>query len=84
MSDFCNADKNYEWFKENLHELVKSYDNQYVVIKNENILGVYPSFDDAFNETVKNERPGSFLIQLCSLDETKTGQTFFTHRVSFA
>lgn len=84
MSDFDSADKNYDWFRRNLNELVKDYDNQYVVIKDEGILASYTSFDEAFNETVKTEKPGTFLIQLCSLDETKTAQTFFTHRISFA
>ena len=77
-------DKNYEWFENNLPELVKTYDSQYVVVKDEHIIAAYTSFDEALVNTVKTETPGTFIIQLCSLDKEKTTQTFFSNRVSFA
>lgn len=78
------ADRNYAWFERNLPELVKKYEDRYVVIKDEKVLNNYPSFDEAFIQTTKNEVPGTFIIQLCSLDEKKTGQTFYSNRVRFA
>ena len=77
-------DKNYEWFKNNLPELVKTYDGQYVVVKDERVVAAYSSFDNAFKATIKKEVPGTFIIQLCSLDKEKTIQTFYTPRVNFA
>ena len=77
-------DKNYDWFSSNLHELVKIYDGQYLVIKDCKIIGVYPTFDNAFIETNKNETPGTYIIQLCSLDEEKIARTYHTLRVNFA
>jgi hypothetical protein len=69
--DDC-AEKNYAWFKENLPELVKSYEDKYVVIKDEKLLAAYDAFNEAFDETIKTEKPGMFIIQLCSMDEEKT------------
>ena len=83
MKKFSSADENYDWFKDNLNELVKNYDGQYLVIQNQNIIAAYPSFDEAFVKTSETEIPNTFIIQLCSLDKEKTGQTFFTNRVSF-
>lgn len=74
---------NYEWFEKELPELVKTYENQYVVIKDKAVLAVYPAFETAFNETIKTEAPGTFIIQLCSLDESKTVHMFYTPRVQF-
>ena len=78
------ADRNYAWFEANLPELVKKHDNRYIVIKDEKVLNSYPSFDEAFSKTSQNEAPGSFLIQLCSMDKGKTVQRFHTMRVRFA
>ena len=74
---------NYEWFEKELPELVKAYEDLYVVIKKKNVIAAYPSFETAFDETIKAEVPGTFIIQLCSLDESKTTQKFYTPRVSF-
>jgi hypothetical protein len=84
MSDENAVDRNYEWFTENLPELVLKYDDQYVVIKGEAVIASYPSFEMAYDETIKTETPGTFIIQLCSLDESKTVQMFYTSRVRFA
>ena len=74
---------NYEWFEKELPELVKAYEDQYVVIKRKSVIAAYPSFEKAFDETIKSEVPGTFIIQLCSLDESKTVQKYYTPRVSF-
>ena len=83
MINLENNEDNYKWFKDNLSELVKEYDGQYLVIKNKAVLNTYNSFDNAWNNTILSEVPGSFIIQLCSLDKEKTSQTFFSNRVSF-
>jgi hypothetical protein len=82
MSDRTCADMNYEWFEKNLPDLVKKYDDRYVVIKNKAVIAVYPTFDNALDETLKTEEPGTFIIQLCSLDESRTTLKFYS-RVRF-
>jgi len=80
--DRACADMNYEWFRENLPILVNKYDDQYVVVKDKSIIAAYPSFNEAFDETLKTEKAGTFIIQLCSLDESKTTIKFYSN-VSF-
>ena len=84
MKEQTLVDKNYSWFETNLPELVKSYDNKYIVVKDEHVVASYPSFEEAFTETIKTEIPETFIIQLCSLDKEKTTQMFYSHRVRFA
>ena len=83
ITDRASVDRNYDWFKEKMPTLVDKYDNKYVVIKNEAVIASYSSFDEAFDETLKTEEPGTFIIQLCSLDESKTTLKFYS-RVRFA
>jgi len=80
--DRACADTNYDWFKDNLPTLVEKYDDQYVVVKDKSVIAAYPSFNEAFDETLKTEKPGTFIIQLCSLDESKTTIKFYS-RVRF-
>jgi hypothetical protein len=81
-TDRVCADRNYEWFKRNLPALADKYDDRYVVVKNEAVIASYPSFDEALVETLRTETPGTFIIQLCSLDESKTTLKFYS-RVRF-
>ena len=78
------ADRNYKWYKEYLSELVKQYDGKYIVIKNCGVIGSYDTFETAWTETLKHEQSGTFIIQLCTEDETQTAQTYFTNKVAFS
>ena len=82
--DTSLADKNYEWFTSHLHELAKEHEGEYLVIKDCNVIGRYKTLDKAWTDTIKQERPGTFIIQLCTEDETQTMQTYFTNRVVFS
>ena len=66
------VNENYDWFKENLKELIKDYDDKYIVIKDKKILSSYDSYAQAYHDTITKEKIGTFIIQLCSLDEDKT------------
>jgi len=55
----------YDYFTNNLATLYKQYGRRFLVIKNEQVIGTYNSFDDAFNETTKTEKLGTFLTQEC-------------------
>lgn len=78
------SDDNYNWFKENLSELVKKYEDRFIVIKDKRVIADFTSFDNAFSEISEKETPGTYIIQLCFMDENKISQTFFTHRVNFS
>jgi len=55
----------FDYFINNLAVLYKEYGHCFLVIKNEQVIGSYNSFDDALNETIKTEKLGTFLIQEC-------------------
>lgn len=77
------ADKNYDFFIANFEELYSSYKDKFVVIKNEQVMSVYDSFEKAFSETIKTEEIGSFLIQHCTKDVGSFGY-FYSNNVVFA
>lgn len=77
-------DSNFKYFNDNFEELCKSYLGKYIVIKDESVIGCYNSFDEAFDETIKTEEIGSFLIQLCSSDEDNNINYFYSNNVVFA
>jgi hypothetical protein len=60
-----NLEKEFKFFLEHQAEFVKKYDKKFVVIKNQQILGVYNDAKTAFLETQKKHAVGSFLIQEC-------------------
>ena len=74
-------DKEFMYYEKNKEDLNKKYNNKYIVIKNENIIGVYNSHEDAVKESIKTEELGTFLVQHCCKDEQILR---FSSRVSFA
>jgi hypothetical protein len=74
------ADFNY--FMENLDEFIKNYKDKYVVIKDKKLLGNYLTFDEAVKETLKTEKYGTFLVQMCYSDKEDYVQKYHS-RVSF-
>ncbi|GHS93433.1 hypothetical protein AGMMS50276_03900 [Synergistales bacterium] len=67
------VDRNYDWFKKNLVDLILKYKGQHLLIVDESVLGAYNTFDEALNEAVKLSEPGKFIIQKCC-DEDETSQ----------
>lgn len=77
------CDINYEYYTKNLKSLLEKYPNKFIVIKNSLIIGVYDTFEQAYNNTIKTEALGSFLIQHCSADENNVNY-FHSNNVVFA
>ena len=62
---------NYSYFKKHLTELMQDYYGKYIVIKDCQTIGSYDSFENAYHETIKKEKLGTFIIQHCvSLEES--------------
>ena len=79
--------KDYEYFIENLETLYTEYGHRFLVIKNEGVIADYDSFKTAYDETIKTEALGTFIIQECVDDPTKLIHHFqfnvkFTNKVS--
>jgi hypothetical protein len=72
-------DKEFRYFQAHRSELAKEHNGQFVVIKDETVLGFYDSELQAYTETKKLHEPGTFLIQKCLPGENSDTQIF--HRV---
>ena len=72
------AKENYDWFQENLPELERKYGDKYIVIKDKSVIGAYDDQRAAYAATSEKEEIGTFIIQLCSSDENKTLNYFYT------
>jgi len=68
-------DKEFAFFNKNLEKFKKEYINKYIVIKSENVLGVYDTFEEAMEQTSKTEEVGTFLIQ--KIDENPNTYTIY-------
>jgi hypothetical protein len=77
------TERNYRWFKEHLCHLVKKYSDKFIVVKDQKVIGAYDTFAAAFEETKFKEKPGEYIIQLCSMDESKTTAKFYS-QVTFS
>ena len=71
-------DKEYQYYTNNRDTFLKEYNGKYIVIKDENILGVYNTQIEALSATSQNHEVGTFLIQhVTTLDEEQI-QRFFS------
>lgn len=74
----------FKFFIKNHDILLKKYLNKYIVIKDSNVLFCGDSFKDALSKALDGGLElGTFIIQLCSEEESGYTQTFHP-RVIFA
>ena len=62
-------EKEFQYFVDNQNDLFKQFPGQYIVIKDQKVIGVYDNKIDAYFETQKEHVLDSFLIQYCSLSQ---------------
>lgn len=74
-------EKEFKYYIDNQTELVEKYQGKFLVIKGENIVDVYESFEEAVIEAQKKYDLGTFLIQQCLPGEDSYTQTFHTRAV---
>lgn len=58
-------DKEFNFYINNQDELLKKYNGEYIVIIGEEVIGSFKSQLEAYNETAKEHKVGTFLIQHC-------------------
>ena len=61
-------EKEYEFFSKNISDLYNKYGHKFLVIKNKKVIGVYENENLALEQTLKNEKLGTFLVQECVSD----------------
>ena len=71
-----NLEKEFKYFIDHQNELVQQYGGKFVVIKNQQVIGIYDSEAEAFIETKKQHELGTFLIQECKAGAEVYTQTF--------
>ena len=69
-------DTDYIYFLDNMENFYHKYGHKFVVVKNKTILNVYDDYLTAYDETLKTEKLGTFLIQECFENEEKMTRRF--------
>jgi len=68
--------KQLDYFKSYQDELVKKYEGKFLVIKDQEIQGVYNTEIEAYTDAKKKFELGTFLIQQCLPGQESYTQTF--------
>ena len=56
-------EEEFNWYLANQDELVKSYDGKFIVIREQQVIGEYPSLGSAIDGTVaKGNEMGTFIV----------------------
>lgn len=75
--------KEFQYYLEHQDELVQEYNGKVLVIKDQQVVGVFDSELQAVKETCKKYALGTFLVQKCEPGRESYTQTFHS-RVAFA
>ena len=59
-------EKEFQYYLQHQEEFVQKYNNRYIVIVGQKIIGDYDSFAVAVVESKKQYQQGTFLVQRCS------------------
>ena len=76
-------DREFSFYLEHQSELLKKYNNRFLVIIDEKIVGDYDTHEQALFQSMNKHKLGTFLIQECTEGESAYTRTFHS-RVSFA
>lgn len=76
-------EKEFEFYLNNREDLFAKYNGKFLIIKDQEVVGVYDSKIEAYEEGSKLYELGTFLIQQCLNDDEHFTQTFHS-RVIFA
>ncbi len=71
----------FEFYLKNQEKLLKKYKGKFIVIKNKKVIGSYASNTEAYQESIKNNDLGTFLIQECLLGAESHTQVFHSRVV---
>ena len=75
--------KELDYFISNQDKLVKKYFKKILVIKGEDIIGIYETPLEAYLETKKNHEIGTFLIQPCEKGPEAYTVTLSSHNLIY-
>ncbi|MCD8206842.1 MAG: hypothetical protein LUD72_02785, partial [Bacteroidales bacterium] len=73
----------FKYYLSHQNELVKLYNNKYIVITTDGVAGAYDSLDEGYSSAMAKYGKGNFMVQLCTEGEEAYSQRYFTSRVAF-
>lgn len=74
-------EKEFKYYLDNQDELVKKYNDKFIVIKEQTVIGAYDTEMEAYDEMLKVHKLGTFLIQHCLPGEESHTSTFHSRVV---
>lgn len=74
-------DTEFKYYLDNKETLTEKYPNKYLVIRGEEVVGVYDDRLAAYNEASEKFKIGTFLIQLSQVGSQSYTQTFHTRAI---
>lgn len=78
-----DLNKLYQWFQDNRAEIIRGHENQQVLIKDNEVVGYYPTEEAALLDVAKrNIQMGDFLIQEC-IPEDADRMVYYNQAVYF-
>lgn len=72
----------FKYYLDNQIELVSKYDGKFLVIKDNSVVGVFDTQEEAYVDSVSKYELGTFLIQKCTAGEDEYTQHYYS-RVAF-
>jgi ABC-type methionine transport system ATPase subunit len=76
-------DKEFKYYLDHQHELVKEYNNRFLVIVDGRVVGDYDSVEQAMFKSAKKYEVGKFLIQECTEGDKAYTQTFHSRAIFY-
>ena len=79
----ADLNKLYQWYQEHRAEIIKGHEKEQVLLKDEAVIGYYPTEEAALKDVAKrNINIGEFLIQKC-IPEDEDRMVYYNQAVSF-
>ena len=76
-------EKEFRYYLDNQDRLVRKYAGKVIVIRNQNVIGVFDSELEATEKTAEQHELGTFLVQRCEPGSESYTQSYHS-RVAFA
>ena len=76
-----SLEKEFEFYLEHQDEFAKKYNGKFIVIKNQEVIGVFESEIEAIEKTSASHQLGTFLVQKCEPGKESYTQTYHSRVV---
>jgi hypothetical protein len=74
-------EQEFKYFLDHKSELIAKYPGKFIVIVGDKVIGAFDSEIEAYNESLKGHKIGTFLIQLCTPGTESYTHTFHSRAV---